>query len=313
MNAQEVIESYVRDVAKCLPRKKRNDVAFELRSLLSDELSAKAQAAGRAPDKAMAMELLKGFGRPAVAAARYHERPALIDATDTHRFLIWAMAGLITLIVLAAQRPRGTVDVGGVLLQWLGVLVIAFGVIGWWRRRNPNAMGWTPSRGQDWMPRWLAAVALVATVVFPVFMYCAPQTFVRLAFFGAFAPECVQMTDAFAQSWQRVLTIATLALLAVIHGAELVMGGRREWTGWLSVVTNGLLGVMLLSHSAPMSAGGGETIRIFESPTSNGVAMPIFGSVGAFMVLCAFYELYRERSRITPAPMAARATLVREN
>ena len=55
MNANDVIESYVRDVGYCLPRGKRNDVAFELRALLGDELAAKAQAAGRAPDKAMVM------------------------------------------------------------------------------------------------------------------------------------------------------------------------------------------------------------------------------------------------------------------
>src|SRR5262245_8316293 len=65
MNANEVIESYVCDVARSLPRDKRNDVAFELRALLADELAAKAQAAGRAPDEAMAMDLLQRFGRPA--------------------------------------------------------------------------------------------------------------------------------------------------------------------------------------------------------------------------------------------------------
>ena len=32
MNANDVIESYVTDVAEKLPRKQRNDVAFELRS-----------------------------------------------------------------------------------------------------------------------------------------------------------------------------------------------------------------------------------------------------------------------------------------
>ena len=51
MNAQDVIESYVRDVARLLSRDKRNDVALELRELLHDELAARAEAAGRAPDR----------------------------------------------------------------------------------------------------------------------------------------------------------------------------------------------------------------------------------------------------------------------
>ncbi|HBN52615.1 MAG TPA: hypothetical protein DD456_00830, partial [Stenotrophomonas sp.] len=101
MNVDEVVESYVRDVAGCLPRARRNDVAFELRALLDEELAARARAAGRAPDKAMAMALLREFGRPSEAAQRYHDRPALIDAADTHHFLIWAVGGAVVFAVHA--------------------------------------------------------------------------------------------------------------------------------------------------------------------------------------------------------------------
>ena len=65
MNANDLIDSYVADVARLLPRKQRDDVAFELRALLVEELDAKAEAAHRAPDTALALELLTGFGRPA--------------------------------------------------------------------------------------------------------------------------------------------------------------------------------------------------------------------------------------------------------
>ena len=57
MSANDVIESYVRDVARLLPNKRRDDVALELRALLQEELAGKAEAAGRAPDRAMAMAL----------------------------------------------------------------------------------------------------------------------------------------------------------------------------------------------------------------------------------------------------------------
>lgn len=53
MTATEVLDAYVRDVARYLPRAHRNDVAFELRALLEDELRARAEADGRAPDEAM--------------------------------------------------------------------------------------------------------------------------------------------------------------------------------------------------------------------------------------------------------------------
>ena len=64
MNANDLIESYVTDVAVQLPRKQRNDVAFELRALINEELQARAEAAGRGVDAAMATEFLQAFGRP---------------------------------------------------------------------------------------------------------------------------------------------------------------------------------------------------------------------------------------------------------
>ena len=44
MNANNVIESYVTDVALQLPRRQRNDVAFELRALLQVSLDYLHQA-----------------------------------------------------------------------------------------------------------------------------------------------------------------------------------------------------------------------------------------------------------------------------
>ena len=79
MDANEILESYVRDVADCLPRARRDDVASELRSLLAEELAGRAQESGRPPDRAMAMAMLQAFGRPAEYAQRYHARPALVE------------------------------------------------------------------------------------------------------------------------------------------------------------------------------------------------------------------------------------------
>ena len=91
MDINAIIDSYVRDVAACLPRAKRNDVAYELRALLDEELAGRAQVAGHAPDKAMVMAMLADFGRPAEAAQRYHTSAPLVAAADTHHFLIWAL------------------------------------------------------------------------------------------------------------------------------------------------------------------------------------------------------------------------------
>ncbi|GAA3794693.1 hypothetical protein GCM10022226_12560 [Sphaerisporangium flaviroseum] len=50
MNADDLIDSYVSDVARLLPRTQRKDVALELRTLVKEELEERAASAGRAAD-----------------------------------------------------------------------------------------------------------------------------------------------------------------------------------------------------------------------------------------------------------------------
>jgi hypothetical protein len=156
MNANDVIESYVADVAAKLPRKQRNDVAFELRSLLAEELQGKADAAGRAADATMATELVNAFGRAAEVAARYQPKLTVIDPADGHGFvrasviglaIIW-MPGLLLRLEEASESGRSLL----LTLQnwwfstiipslwWPGVLVVAFGLAAWARRRWPATM-----------------------------------------------------------------------------------------------------------------------------------------------------------------------------
>src|ERR1043165_8523880 len=74
MEAQDLINSYVDDVATRLPRRIRGDVGLELRALLGDELHAAAQKTRRQPDERMALDLLQRFGSPTDVAARYQPR-----------------------------------------------------------------------------------------------------------------------------------------------------------------------------------------------------------------------------------------------
>ena len=108
MNANDVIESYVNDVAVRLPRKQRNDVAFELRALIDEELQARADAGGRAVDAAMATAWLQAFGRPEDVAARYRPTLTIIDPADGHAFLRATFIGLAIIWSLgcaAGARP----------------------------------------------------------------------------------------------------------------------------------------------------------------------------------------------------------------
>ncbi len=297
--ANDVIESWVRDVARQLPRKRRDDVAFELRALLQEELAATAAEAGRAPDRAMAMALLARFGRPAEAAARYEPRRPLIDPEDNHAFLIWT---LVVLVVIGMSAERS----GDEALQLFGVLALVFMAIAWFRRRRPEGrFGWKP-RPQPKparAPRWQALLAAAGLAVFPLAMYVAPQAFWDIATFGHGVGGGLALTDAFARSWQRMATIGWLLAYIAVWLAVAVQGGWRRWSRRFDILAGLGLGMMLLAHAAPMATLLDRVpFAMFVLPGADAVAMPWFRFAGAIVLLGALYDLYVEWSRVEPAP-----------
>src|SRR5262245_22971598 len=128
----ELIETYLHDVARNLMPKHRADVVFELRALLHEGLQDKVRAAGRLSDEALTLDYLREFGRPADVAARYHQPITLIEPADTPAFLFLSIIGVSLASVLPyVDRVRGE-DV--VIRDWpealwvVGLLVIIFAV-----------------------------------------------------------------------------------------------------------------------------------------------------------------------------------------
>ena len=180
MHASEVIETYIDDTVRFLPRRQRDDVAAELRSLLNEELHARAQESGRPPDESLALSLVRGYGHPNEVAARYQPPWAIIDPADSTSFMRAAIIGAGALVLLAGismRLPslRGTADnlvkIG--ILVWLGLLVVAFGAKNWIRRRWPATVLWEP-RDRDRANRVGTAV-VVPIATFFVVLYGAPS------------------------------------------------------------------------------------------------------------------------------------------
>ena len=65
MNADEVIEIYIDDTVRLLPRRQRDDVAAELRALLNEELNARARESGQLPRSS---DLASSLGSVAMAS-----------------------------------------------------------------------------------------------------------------------------------------------------------------------------------------------------------------------------------------------------
>ena len=302
MNVHDVIESYVRDVARFLPRAMRNDVALELRELLHDELAARASAAGTVADRAMAMALLRDFGRPAQVAARYKPRNPLIDPEDNHNFVIWTVAGIIG---ISAIKGDAAPDV----LHWLGTMVVVFALIGWGRRHQvAGTFAWRP-RAQD-LParggRWLALLSAVGLAVFPLAVYVSPQACWDLATHGKGVAGGLLQTPEFLGSWQRAATIGWLLLLIANYLVVAVQDGWKRWNRQLSIAGHVGLGLMLLAHAVPMvTLVDREPIAIFVAAGADAVARPWFGFAGAVTFLSALYAMYQEWVRVEPAPTAS--------
>lgn len=299
MDANDVLESYVADVATQLPRAQRNDVAFELRMLLNDELSASAHEQGVAPDTAMAVALVRRFGRPAETAARYTPRLALIDPTDNHNLMIWALVGAVLL--------KGS-DVSW--LAWMGALLLFFALLSWSRQRWPDRFAWQPRRYRDPdaanRPGFVAAA--VFTVIFPLAMYAAPAAFVHTAFLGVVPTNGLSLTPAFAASWQRIAVVTCLIAAAAAYAVTALQGRLHPWSRWTQITVNAGLGLLLVMHANPMlTFSSGERFAVFASATSNQSAGPFFLLAGGICLLGALYEGYKEWTRVRPASSAAAA------
>ncbi len=126
MSHIDVLHDYVGDVVRHLSPELRDDVGFELRQLLTESLAEREATAGRAPDDGMVLEMLREFGAPAEAAARYQPPAAiLLPAAQTRTFL--------------------RTSIIGIALQWAFTLPSAFrsGTLGgWWLSAGLGALWW---------------------------------------------------------------------------------------------------------------------------------------------------------------------------
>jgi hypothetical protein len=156
MDPNVIIESYVSDVVRRLPRRQRGDVGPELRSLLSEELAGRAAGLGRPADEPMTMDLLAAFGRPQDVADRY--RPAgftVIRPADAPRFAQVALGGVA--LQWAITLPAVFVDTSGAAGSVPGASD------GWLTRLSAWWLSW--GLGSFWWPGFLVSVTLVAALI----------------------------------------------------------------------------------------------------------------------------------------------------
>ncbi|MGE5464159.1 MAG: HAAS signaling domain-containing protein [Syntrophothermus sp.] len=130
-----LIDKYIVEVAKHLPRKNRADIEAEIRSTLEDMLEERSQGPGPA-DEATVLALLKEYGAPREVAAKYKTHQYLIGPRlfpifeKVLRIVIAVVFGasLIGLGTSLAQTNLTGPDFVAAISKWIGGLIT--GLIG---------------------------------------------------------------------------------------------------------------------------------------------------------------------------------------
>lgn len=309
MNANDVIESYVTDVALRLPRKQRNDVAFELRALLNEELQARAEDAGRAADADMAIGLVNAFGEPGEVAGRYRPAVTIIDPAQGQAFVRLTVIGLLVIWCLGAfevmQQPLD--PAGGVMraigqwwggavipsLWWPGLLVVSYGLASWARARKPRAAAWKPRDG-DAIPAGRVALAIgVLGIACGLWILLDPRWVLDFFFAGKAAPAAYQAltyTDTFLQRqapWLFLCLLLNIPLLAMVIVRGRWSATLRRIETALSLVTYALM--VWVALDGP----------VFKADSSDQMVKSILWLIVAITLIAYGIKAYR---RVTPAP-----------
>jgi hypothetical protein len=300
MRPDELIASYVADVAEQLPMRMRNDVALELRSLLREELQARSEAAERAPDEALTLETLHAFGHPREVAARYHSRWTIIDPGDTRTFVLAAIIGGALLVAAsvpaALLQPQQPQDPRASLLGWLGVLVLFFGIKSWALHRHPGKRAWKPHPVDVHQPGRLSSLALVLLICVGIAAYGAPQWLFAQLSGGGQLPHWLDYDPAFRAArlpWLFAAWAAqgVLFLVAAIRGA---------WTSLMCRLNLGF-SLVLLAVLIWFALPG----RLFVEPVPDATAHAILWAWVVVLLLDVAMKIYREVGRVRTPDLSA--------
>jgi hypothetical protein len=97
-----LIDTYVSEVGRRLPRNTRRDIEAEIRSILQDMLDERSQKSGKPVDEEMTLEVLKAYGAPEKVAATYQGERYLIGPRLYPIFTLVLRIALTVIGVLAA-------------------------------------------------------------------------------------------------------------------------------------------------------------------------------------------------------------------
>ena len=246
-----LIDKYIAEVGKHLPRKNRTDIEAEIRSTLEDMLDERKTAEGPA-EEATVMALLKEYGSPREVAATYKTHqyligPRLFPIFETVIKIVLAVVAGASLIGLAVSLakigltgPEFVSSIGEWFGGLIGGLIAAFGnvVLVFAILERTQAANEFEKEFKEWDPRELKSEPdpdqidrpdHIATIIFTflglVILNLYPNLLaIRYLNDGTWVSIPV-LTEAFFRflPWINILSLVQI----VFHGFML---GQRMWT-----------------------------------------------------------------------------------
>jgi hypothetical protein len=310
METNELIERYVREVGRHLPRNKRADIELELSSLLHDALEERAATAGKEPSLKMAADVLREFGKPEVIAGQYRPEQYLIGP---QLFPIYKLVLTIVLVIISVIHVAGLVFMllrgetavfGQTAWNWfssyfqsaalnVGILTLIFAAIEQAQiinlpERAPAAADWDPIslppvKDPDRINRFELGFGMLWTVAFIILFNFYPERIGIINISGGEVETFRLLAPAFAVHipWLTVLWTLELGLKSIV----LAKGRWSRLTRWLELAL-----VPLNIYILNRIRTGGEIFTIAGLTTlfKLGLALVI-----VIVVLDGLHKLYR--------------------
>ena len=333
-----LIDKYIAEVGKYLPRKNRADIEAEIRSTLEDMLDERKQGEGPA-DEVTVMELLKEYGSPREVAATYKPHQYLISPRLFPTFemvlrIVFAIVLVASFVGLALSLVKTNLtgpEFVSALGQWFGGLfsglLAAFGYVAlvFAIIERTNAMKRFEKQFMEWDPKELKSEPDPDQIDLPDHIATIIFTVLGLVVFNLY-PNLLSVRYSIDGTWVMlpVLTPAFFRFLPWINilgllqiGFNGFLLGQRNWTPTTRVLgigmdiasmilavvvlkTPGIFGITPGSLTGIGLAEGADTLsRLFNFiPT---IIITIVVVVTAVKVVKSLLRLFSNRTR-SPYP-----------
>jgi hypothetical protein len=323
----DIINRYVTEVGKHLPRKNRLDIQAELRSTLEDMLEDRSQQTGLPADEALATDLLQEYGAPRKVAATYQSYPYLIGPRMYHlytmvlKIVLFAVtlgltiATIVSLFSSHLTSPELLQSLADFAASLVSALMAAFGnvtlVFAILERAVPDSEF---EKEDSWTPSELTKEPEANRVSMSEMIFSIIFTAAALIIFN-FYPQIVGIWNLENESWIQIagLSEAFLRYLPWINLSGILTIALDIWllrqgtwgilTRWmyigLQIVSIGIATAMLRGPSLLTLYPGATAAQIGNVYVLTSIFNKLVPVILIIVIVAAIFEIVKQVRQLT--------------